>query len=338
MSLSPILDRLCQGETLSQEEARSAMDGIMEGALPATQVAAFLVALRARGETPQEIAGMALSMRQHAAQVSTSREKVIDTCGTGGDKSSTFNISTLSALVAVGAGASVAKHGNRAVSGCFGSADLLEALGVRIDLPADKVGACIDDVGIGFMFAPVMHASMKNVMGTRKELGIRTVFNILGPLTNPAGAKCQVLGVFDPSLVETIANVLKLLGSEKVIVVHGNDGTDEITLTTTTHIATLDNDQITSSGIAPGDFGLTTCASADLVAKDAESSLAMARQVLDNQPGPPRDVVTLNAAAALVVADVAADIGEGIERARDALECGDVKDVLSHWVEVSNKL
>ena len=338
MSFSSTLECLCLGQSLTQEEAQAAMDQIMEGVVPPAQIAGFLTALRTKGERPEEIAGMARSMRRHATPVTTSREKIIDTCGTGGDKSGTFNISTLAALAAVGAGASVAKHGNRALSGKFGSADLLEALGVKIDLPAEKVGRCIDEVGIGFMFAPVMHGAMKHAMGPRRELGIRTVFNILGPLTNPAGAKRQVMGVFSGELVETLARVLQLLGSERVIVVHGADRTDEITLTTTTQATEADGDVLSSYTIDPREHGLVCCAPEAMVARDAEHSLSIAKRVLAGEPGPQTDVVVLNAAAALIVAEVASNLSDGIERAREALASGRARQVLNQWVEVSQGL
>lgn len=310
----------------------------MEGRVPPTQIAGFLVALRCKGETAEEIAGMAASMRAHAAPVRSSRPNLIDTCGTGGDGSGTFNISTLAAIVAVGAGAAVAKHGNRAASGKFGSADLLEALGVKIDLPADKVGPCIDEVGIGFMFAPLMHSAMKNAMGPRKELGVRTVFNILGPLTNPAGARRQLLGVCAPHLVQLLTDVLQLLESEKVMVVHGDDHTDEITLATTTMASLSDGKAASRMKIDPTELGLPRCRPEQLVSSGREQSLAIARRVLDNQPGPQTDVVALNAAAALVVADVASDLSDGLARARQSLASGNARAALQKWIEVSNRL
>lgn len=338
MNLSATLDRLCNRQSLTQEEARQIMDAIMQGRVPPVQIAGLLVALRTKGETAEEIAGMAASMRAHAARVESSRPNLIDTCGTGGDGAGTFNISTLAALVAVGAGAAVAKHGNRAASGRFGSADLLEALGVKIDLPADKVGRCIDEVGIGFMFAPLMHSAMKHAMPVRKELGARTIFNILGPLTNPAGARRQLIGVFSPQLVETLARVLHLLGSEIVMIVHGDDHLDEITLTTTTQCAACRRGEFSAPRIDPEALGLSPCAPQAMVAGSPERSLDMARGVLENEPGPPRDVVLLNAAAALVVAELAADLSEGLAQARESLASGRARRALHHWIEVSNRL
>ncbi len=338
MTLASLLDRLCERQSLTQAEARAAMDEIMDGRVPPAQIAGFLVALRGKGETAEEIAGMAASMRAHAARVASSRPNLVDTCGTGGDGKGTFNISTLAAIVAVGAGASVAKHGNRALSGKFGSADLLEALGVKIDLPADKVGRCIDEVGIGFMFAPLMHSAMKHAMGPRKELGVRTVFNILGPLTNPAGARRQLIGVFSPHLVELLARVLDLLGSESVMVVHGDDHTDEITLTTSTDAAACREGKTTRFRIDPEALGLARCRPAAAVAGGAAESLAIARAVLHHQPGPQTDVVLLNAAAALAVAGVAADLAEGLLRARESLAAGRALAALNLWIEVSNRL
>ena len=231
------LARLAAGERLAREESRAAMDAIMEGAATPAQIGAFLMALRLRGETAEEIAGAAESMRAHARSIRATRIPLVDTCGTGGDASGTFNISTAAAFVVAGAGVAVAKHGNRSVSSRCGSADVLEALGARIDLPPEGVEACLETTGIGFLFAPNHHAAMKHAAGPRRELALRTLFNILGPLSNPAGATHQVLGVYAPHLTETLATVLAMLGSQGALVVHGDDGLDEISLSAPTHVA-----------------------------------------------------------------------------------------------------
>jgi anthranilate phosphoribosyltransferase len=261
---------------------------------------------------------------------------VLDTCGTGGDGARTFNISTAVALVAAGAGACVAKHGNRAVSSACGSADVLQELGVRIDAPADRVGACLDQAGIGFLFAPVMHAAMRHAIGPRRQIGVRTVFNVLGPLTNPAGASRQLLGVYAAPLTERLAGVLRELGSERALVVHGSDGLDEITLTGPSYISELDRGRITSYRLEPQDLGLTPVSAESLKGGDAAHNAGILRRVLDGERGAPRDVVLLNAAAAILVAGLADSLPAGLERARDAVDSGRARAALDALVQVSN--
>jgi anthranilate phosphoribosyltransferase len=337
MSIQEAIGTLIEGRDLDRQQARAAMDLIMSGEASDAQIGAFLVALRCKGETVVEIAGCAEVMREKATRVVTSRTPVVDTCGTGGDGARTFNISTTVALVAAGAGACVAKHGNRAVSSACGSADVLQALGVRIDAPAETVGACLDEAGIGFLFAPVMHGAMKHAIGPRRQIGIRTVFNLLGPLTNPAGAPRQLLGVYAPGLTEPLAGVLRELGSQRALVVHGCDGLDELTLTGPSCVSELDRGRITSYQLAPQDLGLEPVPAAALRGGDAAHNAGILRRVLDGEPGAPRDVVLLNAAAALVAAGLADRLAAGLEQARDSIDSGRARAALEALVRVSNR-
>ncbi|MDH3561618.1 MAG: anthranilate phosphoribosyltransferase, partial [Gammaproteobacteria bacterium] len=300
-------------------------------------IGGFLVGLRMKGESVDEIAAAARVMRELATPVDVSGPHLVDTCGTGGDGSSTFNISTASALVAAAAGARVAKHGNRSVSSSSGSADVLEAAGVRLDLTPQQVAACIAQVGVGFLFAPQHHSAMKHAIGPRKEMGVRSVFNLLGPLTNPAGAPNQVLGVFSDDWVEPLAQVLKRLGSEHVLVVHAEDGLDEISIGAPTHVAELKDGEISVYSVTPEDFGLQRADVASLAVADAQQSLAMIRDVLENRAGPARDIVTLNAGAAIYAAGLAASLADGVARAGEVLQSGKAKATLEALVRVSNK-
>jgi anthranilate phosphoribosyltransferase len=275
-------------------------------------------------------------MREKATRVHTSREPVIDTCGTGGDGSGTFNISTTVAFVAAGAGLCVAKHGNRAMSSQCGSADVLQALDVNIEISPDKVGKCLDEAGIGFLFAPMLHGAMKHAIGPRREIATRTVFNALGPLTNPAGAKRQLIGVYDGSLTEKLAGVLRELGSELAFVVHGADGLDEITLTGKTRVTELNGGNIETYEISPENFGLETAGVEELKGGDAAENAQILQVVLDGVQGPHRDVVLMNAAAAIVAGGVASDLEEGLDRARSAISSGRAREVLEQLKEVSN--
>ena len=275
-------------------------------------------------------------MREKATPVVTVRPDLIDTCGTGGDDSGTFNISTTVAFVACGAGLAVAKHGTRSISSQCGSSDVLAALGVNIEAAPEKVGECIDEVGIGFLFAIALHGAMKHAIGPRRELATRTVFNILGPLTNPAGAKRQLLGVFDGALTEPLAGVLCALGSERALVVHGSDGLDEITLTGPTQISELRDGQLSTRQIQPEDFGLQSVAAEALKGGDAACNARILREVLDGKEGPQRDVVLLNAAAAMVVGGRAEDIPAGLEVARTSIDSGQARQALERLVAVSN--
>jgi anthranilate phosphoribosyltransferase len=289
-----------------------------------------------KGETVDEIAAAAGVMRALATHVDVSGPHLVDTCGTGGDSASTFNISTASALVAAAAGARVAKHGNRSVSSRSGSADVLEAAGVRLDLTPEQVATCIERAGVGFLFAPRHHDAMKHAIGPRKEMGVRTVFNLLGPLTNPAGAPNQVLGVFSTRWVEPLAQVLRQLGSEHVLVVHAEDGLDEISIGAPTRVAELRDGSITVYTITPEHFGLQRAGVTELVVKDAGQSLAVIQGVLDNTPGPARDIVLLNAGAAVYAAGVTETLGAGITRSAEVLANGKARAVLATLVEVSN--
>ena len=327
---------LIAGADLGRAKTRAAMDQIMSGQATNAQIGAFLVALRIKGETIDEIAGCAEVMREKATPIATARPDLIDTCGTGGDDSGTFNISTAVAFVACGAGLAVAKHGNRSISSQCGSADVLDALGVNVEASPEKVGECIDQVGIGFLFAVALHGGMKHAIGPRRELGTRTVFNVLGPLTNPAGAKRQLLGVYDGALTATLAAVLGQLGSERALVVHGSDGLDEITLTGPTQVSELRDGQVSTRQIEPGDFGLQTAPAAALQGGDAAYNARILRAVLDGREGPQRDVVLLNAAAAIVVGGLAEDMTAGLELARAAIDSGRARQALERLVEVSN--
>ena len=327
---------LIAGADLGRAKTRAAMDQIMSGQATDAQIGAFLVALRIKGETMDEIVGCAQVMREKATPIATVRPDLIDTCGTGGDASGTFNISTAVAFVACGAGLVVAKHGNRSISSQCGSADVLDALGVNVEASPEKVGECIDEVGIGFLFVVALHGGMKHAIGPRRELATRTVFNLLGPLTNPAGAKRQLLGVYDSALTATLAGVLGQLGSERALVVHGSDGLDEITLTGPTQVSELRDGQVRTRQIAPGDFGLPTAPAEALQGGDAAYNAHILREVLDGREGPRRDVVLLNAAAAIVVGGLAEDMTAGLELARAAIDSGKARQALDRLVEVSN--
>jgi anthranilate phosphoribosyltransferase len=331
-----VIQKLIAGKDLGREEARAVMDQIMSGGATDAQIGAFLIALRIKGETVDEIAGCAQGMREKATPIKTSRSGLIDTCGTGGDGSGTFNISTTVAFVACGAGLAVAKHGNRSISSQCGSADVLGELGVNIEAPPEKVGECIDEVGIGFLFAIYLHGAMKHAIGPRKELATRTVFNALGPLTNPAGAKRQLIGVYASDLTEKVAGVLNELGSERAFVVHGSDGLDEITLTGPTRVSELNGGQISTREISPGDFGLETVAAEALAGGDAAHNAQILREVLDGKQGPQRDVVLLNAAAAIAAGGLAEDMAAGIAIARESIDSGKARQALDRLVEVSN--
>lgn len=334
--IQEVIQRLVVGQDLGRKEARAVMNQIMSGGATDAQIGAFLVALRIKGETVDEIAGCAQAMRENAAPIKTSRTDLIDTCGTGGDGSGTFNISTTVAFVACGAGLAVAKHGNRSISSVCGSADVLAELGVDIEAAPEKVGECIDEVGIGFLFAVALHGSMKHAIGPRKELATRTVFNALGPLTNPAGAKRQLIGVYDRNLTNVVAGVLGELGSERAFVVHGADGLDEITLTGPTRISELNGGQVSTSEISPGDFGLEIISIEALAGGDATQNAQILCDILDGKQGPQRDVVLLNAAAAIAAGGLADDMAGGIEIARDSIDSGRARRALERLVEVSN--
>lgn len=324
------------GQSLSIEESRKMMTEIMSGEATEAQIGAVLTSLRLKGETPEEIAGMAQEMRDKAVRMDTT-ERLVDTCGTGGDAKGTFNISTTAAFVVAATGLKVAKHGNRAMSGSCGSADVLEALGVKIDLGPNGVKKCIDNVGMGFMFAPVFHPAMKNVAGPRREIGIRTVFNILGPLSNPARAKTQLLGVSDASIGEKLAQVLKHLGTEHALVVHGEDGMDEVTLCGKTKIWELKNGEVREFLLDPEELGLSYTSIDTLQGGSLEKNRSMAEAILNGTTGPMRDIVLLNAAAAIIAAGTTDDWKEAISLGAKALDSGNAGRKLTSLVEFSNK-
>ncbi|WP_147695792.1 anthranilate phosphoribosyltransferase [Vogesella mureinivorans] len=333
------LNRLIDQNELFHDEMLDLMRQIMRGEVPAPLIAAILIGLRVKTESVSEIAAAAQVMREFATRVPVSQcEHLVDTCGTGGDKSHTFNISTTAAFVSAAAGARVAKHGGRSVSSSSGSADVLEALGVNLNLNAGQVARCIDDIGVGFMFAPNHHTAMKYVAPVRKELGVRTIFNILGPLTNPAGAPNQVMGVFHPDLVGIQARVLRELGSEHVMIVHGCDGLDEITLSGDTRVAELKDGVIMDYTLNPADFGLSTAPLSAIRAETADASRGFLLDVLAGEPGPARDIVLLNAGAAIYTAGVAGSLADGVQAAAAAIDNGAARAKLDALVKLSQNI
>ncbi len=328
--------RAAMGGGLARQQAEAAFGQIMSGAWSEAQIAGLLVAMATRGESVAEITGAATAMRAHSVKIDAGGRDVIDTCGTGGTGLSTLNVSTAAAIVAAGAGACVAKHGNRTHTRASGSADVLAALGVNIDAEVETVTRCLNEAGVCFCFAVRHHPAMKYAVAVRKALGVRTIFNVLGPLTNPAGAKRQLMGVFDGDLVETIAEVLKALGSQRAMVVHADDGLDEISTTSATRIAELKDGKITCYTVRPEDFDLTRASFSDLSVKTADESAGRIRQVLAAKSGPDRDIVILNAAAALVVAGLARTIAEGIAPVAEAIDSGNAARSLEKLIEISN--
>jgi anthranilate phosphoribosyltransferase len=335
--LTRAIDEVCSGTHLTADHASAVLDEIMEGRSSDVETAAFLVALRAKGETVAELVGLARTMRRLAAHVELARDDLVDTAGTGGGPS-TFNISTAAALVAAGAGCAVAKHGNRSSTSRSGSADLLEAMGVRIDLDPGAVARCIDEVGFGFMFAPRHHAAMKHVMPVRKELAVRTIFNFLGPLTNPAGASRQLLGVSDRRYQETIAEALVGLGCERALVVRAQDGVDEIGLEGQTRVIEVREGATQEWFVDPEELGLQLAEIDEIQGGTPDENAATVKGVLQGDAGPARDVVLLNAGAAILVADGAVDLADGMERAREAIDSGAAGNVVARLVELSGEL
>jgi anthranilate phosphoribosyltransferase len=332
-----LLPRLLRGESLTEAEAQAVIGHVMDGDASESQIAGLLIALRMKGESVAEIVGAARAMRMHAIAVAPRRTDLVDTCGTGGDGLRTFNVSTAAGLVAAGAGAGVAKHGNRAVSSASGSADVLEALGVRVDLPAERVAECIDEVGFGFLFAPAHHPAMRHAAPVRRSLGVRTIFNVLGPLTNPVGARRQLVGVFDEALVLPIAETLRALGSERALVVHGSDGLDELSPCNPSTCADVTPEGVTVRTIDPRELGLAPSRTEQLAGGDAATNASLLRALLDGEPGPRRDAVTLNAGAALVAAGRAEDLAAGLALAVSAIDDGRARLTLERLVEFSNR-
>src|SRR5215217_2671149 len=327
--------KVASGKPLTFDEARSAFGTIMSGEATPSQIGAFLMALRVRGETVDEISGAVATMRERMLKVEAP-DGAIDIVGTGGDNSHSVNISTASAFVIAGCGVPVAKHGNRGLSSLTGAADVLVALGVKIDILPEVIGRCIQEAGVGFMFAPAHHPAMKHVGPTRVELGTRTIFNLLGPLSNPAGVKRQMVGVFSRQWVEPLANVLKNLGSERAFVVHGSDGLDEITTSGTTYMASLEDGKVTTFEIKPEDVGLSVSKPEQLRGGDADSNAAALMDVLKGKKGPFRDVALLNAAAAIVVAGKAKDLNEGVAVATKSVDSAEAEGRLDRLIAVSN--
>lgn len=332
------INKVVNGEHLSESEAQVAMNAIMSGNSTEAQIAAFITAMRLKGETVDEITGFARVMREKATKVKHKHPLVIDTCGTGGDGSNTFNISTTSAFVIAGAGMPVAKHGNRSVSSKCGCADVLEAMGVNIGLTPEQVGQCIDDIGIGFLFAPALHGAMKYAIGPRREIGIRTVFNILGPLTNPAGAEAQVLGVYDPGLTEVMAEVLAKLGTKRAFVVHGHGSLDEVSLTGPSKVSYINNGNLETYYFDPAEYGFAKVSIDAIKGGDAAQNAVITENVLKGEKGAPRDIVLLNSALGLVAGEKAEDIREGIALAEKSIDSGAAMERLQVLIKLSNDL
>jgi anthranilate phosphoribosyltransferase len=342
------LKKVVERKDLSAEEAFMTMDEVMSGKATDAQIAAFLTALRLKGETVAEITGFARAMREKVSPVKvrghvdasisgTDRDALVDTCGTGGDASNTFNISTATAFVVAGAGIPVAKHGNRSVSSLCGSADVVEALGVSLELPPEQVGHCIDEVGIGFLYAPLLHKAMKYVMTARREIRIRTVFNILGPLTNPAGASAQVIGVYQEGLTEVLARVLNELGSRRAFVVHGLDGLDEISVSGESKISEVRGGRVYTYRVSPEDFGLRRSRLSDLQGGNAADNAQIITSLLNGEEGPRRDVVLMNASLAIAAGGKANDFHEGVKLAAQSIDSGAAMEKLRRLVEFSRR-
>ncbi|HIA08141.1 MAG TPA: anthranilate phosphoribosyltransferase [Chromatiaceae bacterium] len=335
MDLPAAIKAVTEHRDLSADEMTAVMQTIMTGEATPAQIAGFLVGLRMKGETVDEITAAAAVMRSLAQGVSVQGDHVVDTCGTGGDASGTFNVSTASAFVVAAAGGQVAKHGNRSISSKSGSADVLEAAGVKLDITPDQVANCVRELGVGFMFAPMHHSAMKYAIGPRREMAVRTIFNVLGPLTNPAGAPNQVLGVFSADWVVPLAEVLARLGSHHVMVVHGEDGMDEISVCAPTQVAELQDGKVTTYTISPDQFGMALAQPVDISVDGAEQSLAMIRSVFSGDAGSPRDIVQLNAGAAIYVAGLADDMAAGVNRAGEVIDSGAAAAKLDALVQLT---
>jgi anthranilate phosphoribosyltransferase len=331
-----VIHKLSNKQDLTRTEAYEAMNEIMSGQATEAQIAAFLMGLRQKGETVEEITGCAQVMREMAVRIRTKHKTVIDTCGTGGDASGTFNISTTAAIIASAAGAVVAKHGNRAVSSKCGSADVLKALGVNIEISPEKAAQTLDEIGITFLFAPTLHGAMKHAAAVRKELGVRTIFNILGPLTNPAGAQRQVLGVFSPALTETMASVLKELGTQHALVVHGEGGLDELSTLGATRISEMKDGQIRTYTLDVRELGMPVVAQTSLQGGDIQENVSILRGVLEGKKNPARDIALLNAGAALYIAARVSTLEEGIRMAADVVDSGTALRKLNQWKDATN--
>jgi anthranilate phosphoribosyltransferase len=336
MNIQAAIKSAIARQDISQQDMTAVMNQIMTGECTPAQIGGFLVGMRMKGETVDEITAAATVMRELSTRVNVDVDHLVDTCGTGGDASGSFNISTASAIVTAAAGAHVAKHGNRSVSGATGSADVLEAAGVNLNITPEQVGDCISQVGVGFMFAQKHHSAMRHAIGPRKEMAARTIFNVLGPLTNPASAPNQVVGVFDKTLVEPIARVLGQLGSRHVIVAHSEDGMDEVSVSAVTHIAELKEGEVKTYSVSPADFGLEISDIASLKVDTVAQSLTVIESVLANTPGPARDIVCVNAGAAIYVAGITDSWQAGVQMAQSVIAEGKAAGVLKKLVEKSN--
>jgi anthranilate phosphoribosyltransferase len=362
MTIQEAIKKVVDRSSLSVEEAESVLEQIMTGECTDAQIAALLTALRMKGETADELTGFARVMRRKATPVqlhsrsenvakagsalhlssalhltcATYQETLLDTCGTGGDMSGSFNISTATAFVVAGAGVRVAKHGNRSVSSRSGSADVMEALGIKIELPPERISQCIDEVGIGFLHAPLLHKAMKHVAPARHQMGIRTIFNLLGPLTNPAGADAQLIGVYAPHLTELLAEVLYKLGTKHALVVHGSDGMDEITITGSSKVTELRDGRLSTYCVRPENFGLSPAPLEEIRGGDAQRNAQIILSVLSGEPGPKRDIVLMNAAAALLASNKVSDFREGVQLARESIDSGRSLTKLRHLIEFTN--
>lgn len=337
MPIQNAIKQILSGQSLSSDEMQVVMREIMQGQATPAQIGGFLIALRMKGETVEEIAAAAKVMRDLSTKVTLEHEHLVEIVGTGGDGCNTFNISTTAAFVVAAAGARVAKHNNRSVSSRSGSADVLEAAGVKLDLSPTQVADCVNTISLGFMFAPLHHKAMKHAVGPRKELGVRTLFNLLGPLTNPAQVPNMLMGVFAQSWVQPLAEVLRQLGGHHIMVVHSEDGMDEISISAPTHVAELCNGEINTYQITPEDFGLPRRNSKDIIVSNAEQSLDIMNAVLDNQSGAALDIVVLNAGAAIYTAGLVENLSSGIEKAKETIACGAAKQKLKELVAFTNK-
>ena len=336
MNIQTAIKKITENQDLTKDEMTDVMHQIMTGQATDSQIGGFLIGMRMKGETVEEITAAAKVMRSLATPVAIDNTNLVEIVGTGGDGSSTFNVSTASCFVVAAAGGRVAKHGNRSVSSSSGAADLLEAAGVNLEISPDQVKQCIEDIGVGFMFAPMHHSAMKHAIGPRKEMGVRTLYNLLGPLTNPAGTPNQVLGVFSQEWLRPLAEVLKKLGANHVMVVHGDDGMDEISISAPTSVAELKDGEITEYSIKPEDFGFNQHPVSNIRVNDAQESLEMVNSVLNNEASPARDIVALNAGAAIYVAELTASHKAGIERALEVIESGAARQKLLDLINESN--
>jgi len=336
MTMQAAIKAVTENSDLNAEEMTETMRLIMTGEATPAQVGGFLIGLRMKGETIDEIAAAAGVMRELASKVEVNKEHLVDTCGTGGDSSGSFNISTASAIVVAAAGGRVAKHGNRSISSKSGSADVLETAGVNLEISPEQVAQCVNDIGVGFMFAPLHHSAMKHAIGPRREMAVRTIFNVLGPLTNPAGAPNQVIGVFSKQLVEPLAYVLQRLGSEHVLVVHAEDGMDEISIASPTFVAELNDGEVTTYTVQPEDFGMVRADLEQIRASDSAHSLEIIKSVFDNTDGPAKDIVCLNAGAAIYAAGLTGSLAGGIKKAQEVIASGSVSEKLAELITKTN--